>query len=387
MTPWIAADRSVLAASTSGALELLELGDGFSPRRLSQTALAGRADESIRVVSGLATGVRLRLLTAAKDLALDVTLHRSVAVPTDRSTAPVFSAEVDGGVVEQIEAPVFTRRWLAPDGALAEGGPGRSTVSLHLGGDGITERDVTLWLPHNAEVVVHGAAADAPLAAAPPEHRKRWTHHGSSISHAPETPGPFGPWPQRVARDLGLDLTNLSLSGQAVLDQSVARAIAEREADLITLKLGINVINCDGFSARTFGPAVHGFVETIRDRHPTTPIVLVTAIACPIHEDAPGPTIGGPDGRAMAVPRERNPWDGRLTLADTREVIASVAETRQRADNRLFLLDGLSLFGPADVHHLYDDLHPDHAGNDLIGERFVTMARDPDSALGRALAS
>ena len=182
-----------------------------------------------------------------------------------------------------------------------------------------------------------------------------------------------------------LSLTNLSVAGQAVLDPSVARAIAACPADVITLKLGINVINCDGLSRRTFVPAVHGFLDTIRQAQPLTPIVLMTAIACPIHENAPGPTVAGPDGKAMPLPRIHDDRDGRLTLAATREFIASVA--RSRNDGRLFLLDGLSLFGPADAHHLHDNLHPDLEGNDLIGERFVTIARDPESPLGRAFAA
>ncbi|WP_349897685.1 GDSL-type esterase/lipase family protein [Parafrigoribacterium soli] len=256
-------------------------------------------------------------------------------------------------------------------------------VRLTPGGDGRTERPVTLWLPHDSEVIIHGATADAVVHIAPPDSRPRWVHHGSSISHSLEAPGPFGPWPQRVARDLDLNFSNLSFAGQAVLDQAVAQTMAAHPTDLITLKLGINVINCDGFSVRTFGPAVHGFLDTIRRQQPDTPIVLITAVACPIHEDTPGPTIAGPDGRAMALPRERYPRDGRLTLAATRQLIEGAV--RVRDDERLFLLDGLSLFGLADAHHLRDNLHPDLEGNELIGERFVAIARDPASPLGRAL--
>ena len=257
-------------------------------------------------------------------------------------------------------------------------------VRLHPGGDGRTERPVTIWLPHDAEVVIHSARADAPVSAAAADTRVAWVHHGSSISHALRAPGPFGPWPQRVARDLELNLTNLSFAGQAVLDPFVARAIAAQPADLITLKLGINVINCDGLSRRTFAPAVHGFIDTIRQAQPHTPIVLITALSCPIHENAPGPTVAGPDGMAMPLPRLQDDRDGRLTLAATREFISSVVQGRD--DDALYLLDGLTLFGHSDAHYLFDNLHPDLEGNDLIGERFVKIARDPHSPLGKALA-
>ena len=40
-------------------------------------------------------------------------------------------------------------------------------------------------------------------------------------------------------------------------------------ADLISVKLGINLVNTDLMRLRAFGPAVHGFLDTIRDGHPT----------------------------------------------------------------------------------------------------------------------
>jgi hypothetical protein len=374
----------LLAAATAGAIELVWVDGGFSPRRLSQRALVSRADENIRLISGVATGVRLRLMTAATRIDLDLSIRTRVLEQTVTASPPSIAVETQGALVDRVESDTFGRRWPDASGEIHESGTARSVVRLSPGGDGLTEREVTLWLPHDAEVIIHGATADAPARVAPADPRPRWLHHGSSISHALEAPGPFGPWPQRVARDLDLNLSNLSFAGQAVLDQSVAQTIAAHPADLITLKLGINVINCDGFSVRTFGPAVHGFLDTIRSSQPDTAIVLITAIACPIHENTPGPTIAGPDGKAMALPRERSDRDGRLTLAATRRLIESAV--RARGDERLFLLDGLSLFGQADAHLLRDNLHPDLEGNDLIGERFVALARDPGSPLGRALS-
>ena len=45
-----------------------------------------------------------------------------------------------------------------------------------------------------------------------------------------------------------LDLTNLALGGQAHLDQYAARSIRDLAPDLISLKVGINVINVDSHS-------------------------------------------------------------------------------------------------------------------------------------------
>ena len=44
---------------------------------------------------------------------------------------------------------------------------------------------------------------------------------------------------------------------------------------------------------RAFTPAVHGFLDTIREGHPTTPLLVVSPILCPIHEDTPGPIAPG----------------------------------------------------------------------------------------------
>ena len=76
--------------------------------------------------------------------------------------------------------------------------------------------------------------------------------------------------------------------------------IASQPADLISLKLGINVVNGDTMRERTFVPAVHGFLDTIRERHPDVPVAVVTPIICPVAEDHPGPD--GPR-RARAVLR------------------------------------------------------------------------------------
>jgi hypothetical protein len=127
---------------------------------------------------------------------------------------------------------------------------------------------------------------------------------------------------------------------------------------------------------------VHGFLDTIRDGHPTTPIVVVSPIYCPMHEDTPGPAA--PDFAEMAEGRVRfvavgDPADvaaGKLTLTVIREELSRIVADRSADDRHLSYLDGRELYGAADHDELPlpDGLHPDAATHVRMGERFAALA-------------
>jgi lysophospholipase L1-like esterase len=154
-------------------------------------------------------------------------------------------------------------------------------------------------------------------------------------------------------------------------------------ADVVSLAAGINVVGADLMRRRAFTPAVHGFLDTIRDGHPDVPLLVVTPILCPMHEETPGPSAfdvqalaqGRMGFRATGDPAEVAA--GKLTLQVVRTELARVV--RDRRDPHLHLLDGLALYGPADAaeHPLPDGLHPDAATHQLIGERFGALAFGP----------
>ena len=154
-------------------------------------------------------------------------------------------------------------------------------------------------------------------------------HHGSSISHGAGAASALGTWPVVAARAAGLDLVNLGFSGNAVLDPFVARAIRDQPADVITLKLGINVVNHDAIHLRAFAPAVHGFLDTVREGHPTTPLVVVSPLLCPLVETTPGPTSLDPaDPSGVPHHRAAPVADGALTLTVIRSALRSVVDAR-----------------------------------------------------------
>jgi hypothetical protein len=130
---------------------------------------------------------------------------------------------------------------------------------------------------------------------------------------------------------------------------------------------------------RAFTPAVHGFLDTIREGHPTAPLLVVSPILCPIHEDTPGPSApdlsaGKFQFRAAGDPAERA--SGKLTLTVIRDELARVVKQRAADDPNLHYLDGRDLYGGADFAELPlpDQLHPDAATHRHIGEHFAALA-------------
>ena len=203
-------------------------------------------------------------------------------------------------------------------------------------------RPFVVWLPHNCSVELHDVRADADLS---PSQRSglRWVHYGSrsAIAWRQTHLSASGrrSWP---ARDL--DLHNLGLAGNALLDGFAARTIRDLEADLITVKVGINVVNSGAFRRRTFVSAVHSFLDTIREGHPDTQLVVISPVSCPVHEDKPGPTEWSATGQLLPTSIPRRPMDGQLTLSDIRQLLNSIVADRSEGGGRLSYLDGRELF-------------------------------------------
>ena len=258
---------------------------------------------------------------------------------------------------------------------LIEGDPG--TVRF----DGLPDRDkaIEIWLPHTEVTEVVALRTDAPVEPAPASDRPVWVHHGSSISHGSNAASPATTWPAVAARLGGVDLVNLGFGGGALLDPFTARAIRDTPADLVSVKVGINVVNLDAMRLRALAPAVHGFLDTIREGHPATPLLVVTPLLCPMHEDTPGPALPASDALAEGRVRFRATGDpaevamGRLTLRVIRQALAEVVARRAADDPHLHLVDGLALYGEADhvEHPLPDALHPDAVTHQFVGERFA----------------
>jgi len=325
--------------------------------------------EFINVVAQQGSGVHLVFETDARHIVLSAHV---LAVAPEGAPEPAptpFELAVDGVVVARAHARQRGMVRFDPvsgTAAAIEATPAALAFRLPAGGP----HRVTLWLPHDEIVRLRGLEADASIRTLE-RSAPRWVHYGSSISQGASAGRPTGIWPVVAAQSAGMELTNLGLSGNAVLDPFAARTIAELPADVISLKVGINIINNDCFTERSLGPALHGFLDIMRQAQPETPILLTTALACPLVESVPGPTYLGPDGvfRTHGTPTDTD--RGRLTLSRTREVIADLWSAR--GDPNLHLVDGLGLFGTSDLRQMpmADSMHPGAPAHELIGSRFA----------------
>lgn len=368
----------ITASIVRGALELEHTANGILPHRLPAWARAQCADPQMAMAESQPSGVRVVFRTRATMIELDAVRTKRVYAGAPPRPDGVYDVLVDGRLAAQASVGggnVLHIDMAAGSNRIEAGAAGTLRVTDLPVGD----KHIEIWLPHNETTELVALRTDAPVEPIPADDRKRWLHHGSSISHGSDAATPTGTWPAVAASLRGLDLLNMGLGGSALLDPFVARTIRDTPAALISLKLGINVVNTDLMRVRAFGPAVHGFLDTIRDGHPATPLVVVSPILCPIHEDTPGPTAvdfaalstGQLRFRAAGDPAERT--SGKLTLDVIRNELARIVEQRAGSDPNLYYMDGRDLYGQADhdTLPLPDQLHPDAATHRLMGERFA----------------
>ncbi|KPC58484.1 GDSL-type esterase/lipase family protein [Streptomyces chattanoogensis] len=376
MTDWITTPLD--PRIVRGALDLERTAHGVLPHRLPAWARKQFPDAYLRMVEAQPSGVRLAFRTRATAVELDVlptkTVYQGAPAQPDGvyellvDGRPSGRASVSGGNVHTVD--------MATGATVTRPGP-TDTVRFTDLADGA--KDVEIWLPQTEITELIALRTDAPVEPAPDRGRRVWLHHGSSISHGSTAGSPTTTWPALAAARGGVELINLGLGGNALLDPFTARAMRDTPADLISLKIGINLVNADLMRLRGFSPAVHGFLDTLREGHPTTPLLVVSPILCPLHEDTPGPTAPDFDApelrfRALGDPSDRS--GGRLTLRVIRDELSRITGQRAADDPNLHYLDGRSLYGEADFRQLPlpDRLHPDAAGHRRIGERFAERA-------------
>ena len=342
-------DLGSLDTLLDGHIDLRRRPGSVQPLRFP-VAEIGFYDPFTRWVASAPAGVRLRLRTDSRSLRLTSTQRLAAAGPEGQERPAAYELYVDG--------QLFERRAAKGGAVMALDGTQTGDERAEVAFEGLSAggKSITLWLPQSATVSITGLELDEGATwAAWPDARPRIVFHGSSISHCMEAEGGSGSWPAVACALADARLLNLGWAGSCLLSGLAARIIRDQSADAIVLKLGINVYTEGMLKERPFLDSAHSMISIIREKHPQTPIVVISPIFSPEREDAGD--AGGPSLKRM------------------RELLAEVVQARVRAgDASIRYLSGLELFGEADLADLPDNLHPNAAGYRRMGERFHRLA-------------
>jgi lysophospholipase L1-like esterase len=245
---------------------------------------------------------------------------------------------------------------LAVDGSLVASHPLGGKTRFEFADLPAGEKLIELWLPQRGSFTLKYLefAPDSNLEAWK-DPRPRWVTYGSSITQCAEAASPASTWPALVARAQDWHLTCLGFGGQCHLDLLIAQLMRDLPADFLSICAGINICNQGSLSVRSFASTLIGFVRIIREKHPCTPLLLIS------------PIFGGP--------REHRPNKVDWTLEDYRNAVAEAVEKlNAHGDEYVGYQDGLELMGPGQAHLMPDDLHPNPEGYRLMGQNFIKKA-------------
>ncbi len=138
-----------------------------------------------------------------------------------------------------------------------------------------TMRTFTLYLPlyNGIEKLEIGLSPQARLEAPPPTALpKPVLFYGTSITQGGCAHNPGADYPSIVGRRLNLDTINLGFSGNGRGEPEMARLLAEVDTSLYVLDYVANS-GVDGLAE-----TLPGFIDILRQAHPTTPIAIVSRI-------------------------------------------------------------------------------------------------------------
>ena len=319
----------------------VERGDGWlKPWRLphAKRLLFPSPDDALFGAAGMPSCVRLRFKTDSTSVKLIV---QPLGPHAGDSSDSRFDMTIDNEIVATTAAP-----------------PGSDCIAFDELPTG--DKTVELWLPPGVPVAVKDLQiADDAVCSAAPDHRKRWVTYGSSLTHCVRANSSARVWPAIVARKYDLHVTSLGFGGQCHMDPMVAMTLRDLPADLISLKMGINVIGHGSLSMRTFAAAIMGLIQIVREKHPTTPIALVTSFAC-----TPRETAANNAGLSLSIMREQ-------TIDVYNRLVAY-------GDKNIMLFDGLQIVDEESLDKYSEDrCHHNGDGIEEIAERWskVVMSR------------
>jgi lysophospholipase L1-like esterase len=172
--------------------------------------------------------------------------------------------------------------------------------------------------------------------------------YGTSITQGGCASRPGMSYEAILCRKLNLEHINLGFSGNGKGEKEVADAVAEIDASCFVLDFMANNKNRD-----TLEKVYEPFVRTIRAKHPTVPIILVTRI----YAARESPLLGGHEFIEAKRDVIRETYKKMLT----------------EGDQNLSLVEGYSLLGPNEADGLVDGSHPNDLGFQLMADKLAPI--------------
>jgi len=219
----------------------------------------------------------------------------------------------------------------------AEFGEGR--VRLAMGGWPGDER-ATVYLPEGMKPTIKSLSGVGGRIEAAPADQPRWIAYGDSVAEGWVASGPALAWPAIAGRQFGLDVVNMGYAGASRGEVASAEQIAALDADVISITHGTNCWTRTPHSLDMMLAAVAAFIDTVRQGHPDTPIVVVSPVVRPDAEATPN-RFGA-------------------TLGDLRHAMEEEARHRD-----VVVISGADLIS---ADNLADGIHPDDEGHRILAE-------------------
>ncbi len=286
-------------------------------------------------------GVRVRLATDATTVAL-VAESSAASGSTPAHVTAIGQAGVDLYV---------DGRYLGSAAPDAKG----KLVKEWVVGKTAARRELTFYLPYGralqigAVVVPAGATVERARDFA---RAKPVVYYGSSITQGIAASNPGLIYQAQLGRWTNTDFVNLGFSGNGFGEPALARAVAELDAAVFVIDYWANP------PAQLYRDTLPAFIDLVRAKHPTTPIIVTGPYYNP-SEELPG------DAGARQIEKR----------AFAREF---VAKRRAAGDRNLVHVDGLDMLGREQADGLVDARHANSLG-------FYHCAKGLEPALRAAL--
>jgi lysophospholipase L1-like esterase len=232
--------------------------------------------------------------------------------------------------------------------------PGKTQEHTYYKDQPRVDREITLYLPlyMGVKVLSIGLDADAHIEHAKPfAVGKPLVFYGTSITQGGCASRSGMSYQAILGRSLNAGFVNLGFSGNGLGEPELARAVADIDAAIFVMDFAQNNPTVESLS-QAYAP----FLETIRGKHPDTPILVITPIYAS-HES----------------------WSRDDRLEGMRELIRRVAAQRIAAgDRHIEIVEGTDLLGPSRGDGLVDGTHPNDLG-------FQWMADGLAARIGKVL--